>query len=223
MYCSIDIQDVVQAMDSFESRKWSKLKRDILRQFDAERVFQKYKPADVEHFAAKKRDKACLNLTQWRRYSVKYKVIAGGPLRKGHLTREDYNAYFLIGVNHTLQQMLENRILQTNPYRGDDAQYTVKEIDDAAEWYFRRDRYESLMVHAADLSEEREEDSDGDSDSASTESGGSDSDYEAFCRKRKLREKKKKLERKKKTAAKKSSSKDVRRFEGNEEEIATLI
>jgi hypothetical protein len=36
MYCSIDIQNVVQSMDSFESHKWSKLKRDILRQFDAE-------------------------------------------------------------------------------------------------------------------------------------------------------------------------------------------
>jgi hypothetical protein len=67
-------------MDSFESHKWSKLKQDILRQFDAEQVFQKYKPADVEHFAAKKQDKVCFNLTQWQRYSVKYKVIAGGLL-----------------------------------------------------------------------------------------------------------------------------------------------
>jgi hypothetical protein len=40
MYCSIGIQNVIQSMDNFESHKWSKLKRDILRQFDVDRVFQ---------------------------------------------------------------------------------------------------------------------------------------------------------------------------------------
>jgi hypothetical protein len=223
MYCSVDVQNVIQAMESYEYHRWSRLKRDILRQFDAERVFQKYKPADVERYAARKRMKICHNLTQWRRYSVKYKVIAGGPLRKGHLMREDYNAYFLIGVNRSLRQILENRILQANPYRGEDEQYTVKEIDDAAEWYFRRNKYESLMVRAADLSEDQEEDSDEESDSASSGSAESDSDYEEFRRKKKLRAKKKKIEKKKKVEIKRSNGRETQRFQGNEEEIATLI
>jgi hypothetical protein len=129
----------------------------------------------------------------------------------------------MIGVNRPLRQTLENRIIQTNPYRGQDDQYTVREIDDAAEWYFRRDKYESLMVRAADFGEDREDESDIDSDSATSGSEGSESDYEEFHRKKKQRERKKKLERKKRIASKRSSDKDVRRFEGNEEEIATLI
>jgi hypothetical protein len=54
MYCSVDIQNVIQTMDGFEIRRWAKLKRDMLKHFDADRVFQKYKPADVESFAARK-------------------------------------------------------------------------------------------------------------------------------------------------------------------------
>jgi hypothetical protein len=224
MYCSVDVQNIIQSMESYEARRWSKLKRDILRQFDAERVYQKYKPADVERFAARKRNEPCYSLTQWRKYFVKYNIIAGGPLRKGHLSREDYNAYFLIGVHRPLRQALENRILQTNPYRGDVDQYTVKEVDEAAEWYFRRNKYESLMVRAADLDEERDEDYSGeDSESAPSGSEESDSDYEEFRCKRKLRAKKKKLERKKKTMLKKGSNVEPQRFNGNEDEIATLI
>jgi hypothetical protein len=67
----------------------------------------------------------------------------------------------------------------------------VKEIDDAAEWYFQRDRYESLMVHAADLSEEREEDSNGDLDSASTESGDLTRTTKPFAAKRSYEKRKK--------------------------------
>jgi hypothetical protein len=98
----------------------------------------------------------------------------------------------------------------------------VKEIDDATKWYFRRNKYESLMVRVADLGEDKEDDSETDSDSATSGSKRSESDYEAFRHKKKLREKKK-LERKKKAASKKSGDRDIRRFNGNEEEIATLI
>jgi hypothetical protein len=65
MYCSVDIQNVIQTMDGFEIRQWAKLKRDMLKHFDADRVFQKYKPADVESFAARKRAQTCHSLTQW--------------------------------------------------------------------------------------------------------------------------------------------------------------
>jgi hypothetical protein len=82
----------------------------------------------------------CYNLTQWRKYYIKYNTIAGGPLKRKHLSKEDYLAYFWIGIHPNLRQILENRILQTNPYRDDEAQYTMKELNTAAEWYFRRNK-----------------------------------------------------------------------------------
>jgi hypothetical protein len=133
MYCSVDVQYVIQTLDGYEAACWSKLKKEILRHYEADRVVQKHKPADMERFAAKWRNVPCHSLTQWRHYYTKYHTIAGGPFTKGHLSREDYNAYFLIGIHRPLRQVIENRILQSNPFCGDVDQYTVKEINDAAE------------------------------------------------------------------------------------------
>ncbi|KAJ7714997.1 hypothetical protein B0H16DRAFT_1742328 [Mycena metata] len=212
-------------MESYQRPKWTRLKRDLLRHYDAERVYQKYKPVDVERYAAKKRQQPCHSLTQWRKYYVKYNSIAGGPLTKGYLSREDYNAYFLIGVQVPLRMILENRILQSNIYRHDEAQYTVREINDAAKWYFRRNRYETLMVRAIDLGEDQgDDDSGGDSDSDASGSEDDESDYDEFLRKKRLRAKRKKQEHTKKVAVKKTGvDKTTQKFQGNEEEIAGMI
>ncbi|KAK6992719.1 hypothetical protein R3P38DRAFT_2412574, partial [Favolaschia claudopus] len=222
-YCTVDVQNVIRTLNGYAQKQWEQLKQEILRVFDAERVLQKYKPADVEHYAAKHRTRTCDNLTQWREYHRKFNKIAGGPLSKKHLSREDYNAYFWIGVNKPLRQVLESRILQLNPYRSHKAQYTVREIDQAAEWHFRRDKYESLMVRAADLGEEQDDWSGEDSDSDSG-SDDSESDYEEYKRKRKNRREKKKKESKKKKRTKKPTTEpETQKYAGNEDEIAKLI
>ncbi|KAJ6481130.1 hypothetical protein C8R45DRAFT_831870, partial [Mycena sanguinolenta] len=224
-YCTIDVQYVIQTLDGFDPPRWSQLKREILKHFDADRMYQKYKPADVERFAAQHSQKSCHNLTAWRRYFVKYSTIAGGPLKKGYLSREDYNAYFFVGIQRPLRQILENRILQTNPFRDDTAQYTVAEINAAADWYFRRNKYETLMVRAADWGEEFDEDSEDESASDTSESELSDSDYEKYRLKKKQKAKKKKAEKKKKSpvSKKKTPGKETQKFQGTEEEVATLI
>jgi hypothetical protein len=152
-------------------------------------------------------------------------MIVGGPLKKGFLTREDYNTYFLIGVHRPLRQVLENRIMQAHPYRRDEDQYTVSEVNDAAEWYFRRNKYESMMVRAAEWSDEADEDYSGDElENSSSDSGEFDSDYEEFRRKKKQHAKKKKLYKKKKAGTKKIlEGKETQGFQGNEDEIASLI
>jgi hypothetical protein len=223
-YCSVDVQNVIQTMDYFDQGRWPQLKREILKQFDAERAVQKYKPVDVERYAVRKRGQSCHSLTQWRRYYVKYNAIAGGPLRRGHLSRADYLEYFWIGIPRPLRPLLENRIRQTNPYRGDD-QYTVKELNDAAEWYFRRNKYETLMIRAADLGEDLDDDdSDEDSGSETSGSDADESDFEEFRKKRKEREKRKKEEKKKKVSSRRDVKEKGRQtMHANEEEVAGMI
>jgi hypothetical protein len=48
MYCSVDVRYVIQTLEGYEAARWSKLKKEILRHYDADQVFQKHKPADVE-------------------------------------------------------------------------------------------------------------------------------------------------------------------------------
>lgn len=225
-YCSIEVQNVIQTMECFHQHKWSRLRKELLKHYDAERALQKYKPADVYAYALKMRHRACYSLTQWRKYYVKYNSIAGGPLNRHHMGREDYLAYFWMGIHKPLRQILENRILQSNPYRDDEAQYTMKELDTAADWYFRRNKYESLMVKAVEFGEERDEEYSGeDSDKESTSSEDSASDYEEFRRKKKQRARRKKQEKKGKTTGKGDASegKDRQKYAGNEDEIASMI
>ncbi|KAF8210439.1 hypothetical protein K438DRAFT_1456073, partial [Mycena galopus ATCC 62051] len=228
MYCSVDVQYVIHTLEGYEVSRWSVLKRDILRHYDAERGLRRFgNKFDVKRYVAKHREKTCTSLTQWRHYYTKFHSIAGGPLTKGHLSREDYNAYFWIGIHQSLRQIIENRILQTNPWRRDTDQYTVKEIDDAAERHFRRDRYKTLMVWSAELGESLEdEDWDEESSEETSESELSESDYEIFRKKKKLRAKKKKKEiKEKQRAAKKKHTGDKRtqQYQGSEEEVASLI
>ncbi|KAF8158653.1 hypothetical protein K438DRAFT_1620500, partial [Mycena galopus ATCC 62051] len=227
MYCAVDVQYVIRTLEGYEVNRWAMLKRDILKHYDAERVYQKHKPVDVKRYVAKHREKTCSSLTQWRHYYTKFHSIAGGPLTKGHLSREDYNAYFWIGIHPSLHQIIENRILQANPWQGDMDQYTVKEIDDAAERHFRRDRYETLMVWLTELGENLEdEDSIDGSSEESSESELSESDFEIFHKKKKLRVKKKKKETKEKQRAAKKKNmgeRHTQQYQGSEEEVTSLI
>jgi hypothetical protein len=226
-YCSTDVQNVIRTMECYHQKRWLRLKRDILKFFDAERALQKYKPSDVYAYAFKKRSQGCHSLTQWRRYYVKYNAIAGGPLNRRHLGLEDYLAYFWMGIPKQLRQILENRILQSNPHRDDEAQYTMKEINTAAEWYFRRNRYESLMVKAVEFGEDQDEDYSGeDTNGDSSDDSDEASDYEEFRRKKKQRERERKRNKKNKLAGKRKETEgegERLRFQGNEDEVAGMI
>ncbi|KAJ6624339.1 hypothetical protein B0H10DRAFT_1645136, partial [Mycena sp. CBHHK59/15] len=223
-YCSTDVQNFIQSSEYFIKNNWTQLHKEILKFYDAELATQKYKPSDVVAYTLKSKNRPCYNLTQWKKYFTKYHSIAGGPLQQGHLNKENYQVYFWLGIHPTLRQILENRILQQNPWRNGEDEYTFKEISNAAEWYFRRNKSEALILNASEyginvdeeyLGEESEE------ESASSED--SDSDYEEFRRKKKLREKRKKNKIKMKLAAKKKETSGRMKYSGNEEEITSLI
>ncbi|KAJ7226581.1 hypothetical protein C8J57DRAFT_1535079 [Mycena rebaudengoi] len=92
----------------------------------------------------------------------------------------------------------------------------------AAEWYFRRDHFESHMLNADDFGISLEDETSG-TESTDNDSSSSDneSDYEEFRKKKKQCEKKKREE--KKSAASKDPSKERQKFGGTEEEVASMI
>jgi hypothetical protein len=67
LYCSMDVQNIIRILDGYEYRKWGVLKPQLLKFFDADWVYQKYKPIDVKTYAVRKRLRTCYNLTQWHR------------------------------------------------------------------------------------------------------------------------------------------------------------
>ncbi|KAJ7050468.1 hypothetical protein C8F01DRAFT_1263929, partial [Mycena amicta] len=223
-YCSTNVQNVIRMMEYYRTPRWAGLRREILRMFDAERTQHKYRPVDVVSFAKETNKKSLNSMTQWRRYTVKYNTIAGGPYGQGRLSEENYLGYFWFGIPRDLRNSLEQRILQGRTLQ-DMTQYSMQEINLAAEWYFRRTRAEALLLDAAEFGFD-EYDSDEDSDSES-DASDSDSDYRRHRTKRNKRSssgsRKSRETKGKARETKAMATKPKVKFAGNEEEIAGLI
>ncbi|KAJ6514374.1 hypothetical protein C8R47DRAFT_1206737 [Mycena vitilis] len=226
-YCGTDVQGFIRASKYYHQRKWPKLRHEILQSYDVDRATSRYKPSDIASYTLRTKSKPFQNLSQWKKYYRKYKTMAGTLLHQGHITPLNYDVYFWLGIEPDLRRTLEQRINQLNPGRNVYRQYSVREIHTAAEWYFRRNRAEAMVVNAADYgvdldsgttdaeSEEESEDSD-------------DSDYEAYRRKhrakaRAKKEKERKNKKKSSTAPATSSKTRTLQTAGTAEEVTSLI
>ncbi|KAJ7231172.1 hypothetical protein B0H12DRAFT_1029628, partial [Mycena haematopus] len=197
-YCSSDVQAFIRASEHYQDRDWPKLRREILKCYDADRALTRYRPGDITAYTLKTKNKPIHNLSQWKKYYIRYKTMAGTLYRQGHVTKVNVDVYFWLGLHKDLRRTLENRILQSAPKRNSRNPYSMREINEAAEWYFRRNRAETMVVNAADYDidddggyyeiSSEEEDSD-------DESG--DSDYESYRRKRREKKEKRRSRREK--------------------------
>ncbi|KAJ7160476.1 hypothetical protein C8R46DRAFT_905992, partial [Mycena filopes] len=142
-YCAADVQSFIRASDNYQKANWPRLRREILKCYDAERAIIRFRPSDITTYTVKTKNRPFLNLSQWKRYFIKYKTMAGTLLQQGHITKVNCDVYFWMGIHQDLRRVLEYRILQHNPKRDSKHQYTMKEINEAGEWYFRRNRAET--------------------------------------------------------------------------------
>ncbi|KAJ7062090.1 hypothetical protein C8F01DRAFT_1251907 [Mycena amicta] len=208
-------------MEYYRVPRWAGLRNEILKAFDAERALHKYRPTDVVNLAKETTKQPILNMTQWHKYCIRYKTIAGGLYTEGRFAEENYRAYFWFGIPKDLRQSLEARILQGRSLQNTTG-YSIHEINAAAEWHFRRNRAEALLLDASEFGfEEYDGEDDSDTDSEASES---DSEYE----RRRTRKKKKKgtsNPRKKESSKSKTltTAKVKAKYAGNEEEIAGMI
>jgi hypothetical protein len=187
--------------------------------FDADRALHRFRPTDVVNFAKESTKQSINNMTQWRKYTIKYNTLAGGLFDERQLTEEAYNCYYWFGIPRNLRQRLEHRILQGRPIH-DTSYYTIREIEIAAEWYFRRTRPEAMLLNASEFGfDDYEPEDDSDSDS---EDSDSDSDREYQRSRHKKKRSSSRSKREKKVKGSPTTTKKAK-FNGNEEEIAGMI
>ncbi|KAF8128284.1 hypothetical protein K438DRAFT_2000447 [Mycena galopus ATCC 62051] len=155
--------------------------------------------------------------------------MAGTLLQQGQLTKQLVDVYFWLGMHKDLRKTLESQILRRAPKRSGKNPYSLREINDAAEWHFRRNRAETMVVNAADY----DIDDDGGYYEVSSENEDSDkefedTDYESYRRKQcEKRRTQKEKEKKKKEAARQATIVDNTersiKPNGNAVEVADLI
>ncbi|KAJ6482260.1 hypothetical protein C8R47DRAFT_1217910 [Mycena vitilis] len=225
-YCAPDVQGFIRASKYYQQWNWPKLRREILQSYDADRATSRYKPSDIATYTLKTQSKPFHNLSQWKKYFIKYKTMAGILLQQGHITQVNYDVYFWLGIQLDLRRTLEQRINQLNPTRSFNRQYSVREINVAAEWYFRRNRAEAMVVNAADYGVDLDSDTT-DVESEEESEDSNDSDYETYRRKHRAKARAKKAKAKKKskkttsTAAGTSKGKTLQTT-GTAEEVLSL-
>jgi hypothetical protein len=200
-YCSAEVQAFIRASEHYRKRVWPRLRREILKCYDAEHAITQYRPSDITTYALKTKNKSIHNLSQWKRYYIKYKTMAGNLHQQGHITEVSVDVYFWLGIQKDLRRVLENRILQHAPKRDSQRPYSVREINNAAEWYFRRNRAETMVVNAADY----DIDDDGGYYDMSSENEESDdisdeSDYESYRKRHREKARARKEKEKQKVA-----------------------
>ncbi|KAJ7290737.1 hypothetical protein C8J57DRAFT_1493445 [Mycena rebaudengoi] len=183
----------------------------------------RYRPSDIMEFTLKTTKKAFANLTQWKRYLRNYKTIAGTLLHKNQITREICDGYFWLGIHVDLRKQLERQIFITHPRFDREKQFPIRMVDEAASWFFSRNRAETMMVNASAYGVvEEDDDSDKGYDESDEESD--DSDYGMRRRRQKKKPKaKNSKESAREAKTEKSTLKSSLKTTGTAEEVTGLI
>lgn len=187
-YVSSKVRQVILGLNSYASKNWTTLKKDLLLLYDAERDVKRYRVRDIIKFVKKTKNKSIHNLAGWKKYVRNFIMIAGWLLEQNKLTTDAHATYFWNGIPRSLRNRLENRILAQDPIRDLSTPFSFEETKAAAEALFQRDRFDMNMVDTDDDEDDSPHD---DPDSSNSESSDSDSDgdnrYDKSYRHRKHR------------------------------------
>ena len=196
-YCSRRERQTIKNILSYSTKKWEKLKYDILKLYDADLDTKKYKVRDVRNFSKKQKQKKVRNLAEWKKYCRAFLRVAGSLLAEKKIGSKEYATYFWQGIPRTLRMRLENRLLAGDPVRDLSEPFEVDDIDRAAEAILQRDRFD----RALDDSDSDEEDSSGVESSSESDDESSSDESEEERNRRKRRVKKKTRSKKSTTSA----------------------
>jgi hypothetical protein len=86
-YCSADVQGFICASENYQTKNWLKLHEEILKCYNAEQATSRYRPSDIAAYTLKPQSCPFQSLSQWKKYFIKYKMMAGMLLQQGHITK----------------------------------------------------------------------------------------------------------------------------------------
>lgn len=226
-YCGADVKDFIRASAYYRRHDWVKLRKEILMCYDAERAMSKYKPSDITTYTLKTTKKPFRNLTQWKRYLRTYKTISGTLVQRKQLTKDYRDGYFWLGIQEDLRNQLERQIFVTHPGLRRDKQYPMSVVDEAASWYFSRNRAETMMINASAYGV-TEGDDDSDRNYGEDSDSDDDSDHTDYSSHRKRQKQRKAKQREKErarcdTKPEKGPTKSALKNTGTAEEVTGLI
>ncbi|KAJ6536665.1 hypothetical protein B0H10DRAFT_1668018, partial [Mycena sp. CBHHK59/15] len=187
-YCSRSVEDFIRATPAFQDQNWHKLKKTMLKYYDAELIRSGRRPEDVLTLILKTRQKSLKTLTQWKKYYRKYLGITGRLYARGKISAMQYNGYFWSGMPQSLQIILENKLTNKYPQHELTDPFTVEQVSEMAEAYFQRDKFSQMLLGTGPTQDAESSDEDSESEASDSEDS-SDEDTRRKTKKHKRRSK----------------------------------
>jgi hypothetical protein len=174
-FCSRKVVKLIEALKSYQDKKWPELENDLTNYYDGARKETRYLRAHLENLVHRWKHRPIKSLTEWKKYERKFITIAGWLSSKGKINEEDTSTFFWKGINKKLRDRIESRMISaagstiidiTKPFK-------MTEVITKAESIFARNRFD------VELESSEEETSDSDSDSDSQSESSTDEDYDS--------------------------------------------
>ncbi|KAF7984505.1 hypothetical protein HWV62_13655 [Athelia sp. TMB] len=168
-YCSSKVKEFIQVLSSYMAKDWIKLKKDMMKYYDADLDVKRYKEQDLIKLVKSCREKRIENLSAWHRYARKFIPIAGWLKKKGKISNAEYATYYWIGIPRKFRHKLEDRLMARDPTRSLEEPFSIEEINQSAEVLLQRYRFDSMFAGSdsesdGDENEDDNEDEDEDSE-----------------------------------------------------------
>lgn len=187
-YCSSKVKEFIQALSSYMAKDWIKLKKDMMKYYDADLDVKRYKEQDLIKLVKSCREKRIKNLSAWHRYARKFIPIAGWLKKKGKISNAEYATYYWIGIPRTFRHKLEDRLMARDPTRSLEEPFSIEEINQSVEVLLQRYRFDSMFAGSDSESDQDEnEDDNEDEDEDSELDSDNDVRYIKQCNRKKVK------------------------------------
>ncbi|KAF8989304.1 hypothetical protein BDQ17DRAFT_1178454, partial [Cyathus striatus] len=129
-YVSPAVERFIDTSDHMKEAaySWKGLREEILNYYDAERGKAAYMPEDLVTFATYSSHEPIMTLDDWKKYFRDYKSIAGYLKDKNHITSDQYNGYFWMGIPEDLRNLLETKLVAGEPTHDMAKPWTVQRL-----------------------------------------------------------------------------------------------
>ena len=196
-YCSQSVEDFITSCPTYIRPNWDRLKEDILKYYDAERMDTRIQLGDFVLFLQKQVRTPITTLSQWKKYNRKYLAYAGFLMRNEQLNETEYEGYFWYGIPEDLRSILEVRLQARNPtFDNSIDPWPVSVVQEVAEAYLKRNKFSDKLFHLPALGMGRRYEDEDEEDDDYDEDDDDDDEYEEDRRRRKKKNSSKKKSKK---------------------------
>ncbi|KAH7918693.1 hypothetical protein BV22DRAFT_1051569 [Leucogyrophana mollusca] len=131
-YCSTKVADFIEVLPSYTAKDWHQLKANILEFYDADLDSKHYTAKDLVSFVKSSKEKKIKNLSQWKKYTRDFTMIAGWLLANNKVTADEHATYHWKGIPRILRAKIETRLLAREPLWDMSNPFPVADVTAAA-------------------------------------------------------------------------------------------